>query len=61
MHWRSAFSLEEQTRYEDIVKDDQHSYNKPKKAQNCADFLSNGHDDYTTYARTLCTCSYSKV
>jgi len=61
MRWRSALSLEEQTRLEETVKDDQHSHNKPKKAQNCADFLSNEHDDYTPYVRTLYTCSYSKV
>jgi hypothetical protein len=61
MHWRSALSLEKQTLHWKSLPDDQHSHNKPKKAQNCADFLSNEHDEYTTCDRTLCTYLYSKV
>jgi len=61
MRWQSALSLEKQARHEETVTDDQRSYDKPKKAQNCADFLSNGHDDCTTYGRTLYTCLYSNM
>ena len=53
---RSALSLEMQARHEETVTDDQHIHNKPKKVHNYADFLINGHDDYTAYAHTLYRC-----
>ena len=54
-------SLEKQPLHGKTVLDDLHSQNKPKKAHNYADFLINGHDDCTTYVRTLYRCLYSKA
>jgi hypothetical protein len=61
MSWVRCVLLEEQGLYEEAAKDDWHIHNKPKKAHNYADFLSNGHDDCTTYAYTVYRCLYSKA
>jgi hypothetical protein len=52
MSWQSALSLEKKTLPGKTLPDDQRSHNKLKKAQNYADFLLNGYDDYTAFSRT---------